>query len=84
MPNDDPSSEHVTLETQRRRSNVYAFRRLKWGKPERLRSSSAPSARPSRNAPLPLRRGENGQGLNTWLLVAIGVTGAVLVITALG
>lgn len=38
MNNDTPSPGDAALEAQRRKSNVYAFRRLKWGEPKLRRS----------------------------------------------
>jgi hypothetical protein len=38
MKDDTSLAEHAALEAQRRNSNVYAFRRLKWGTP-RLRDT---------------------------------------------
>lgn len=81
MSSDKPEPDHATLEAQRRRSNVYAFRRLKWGAPERLRSSAP---RTQGKMPLPLRRSGNGRTLNVALLVAVGFVCGVIAVAALG
>ncbi|WP_152565730.1 hypothetical protein [Devosia riboflavina] len=74
MSSDKP--DHATLEAQRRRSNVYAFRRLKWGAPERLRASG--------KTPLLFAKRGNGRALNVVLLVAIGFVCGVIAVVALG
>ncbi|CAN7572783.1 hypothetical protein [Devosia sp. LjRoot3] len=79
MSSDKP--DHATLEAQRRRSNVYAFRRLKWGAPEKLRSSAS---RTKVKMPLPLARPSNGRTLNVALLVAVGFACGVIAVAALG
>lgn len=79
MSSDKP--DHATLEAQRRRSNVYAFRRLKWAAPEKLRSSAS---RTRGKAPLPLARPNNGRAINIALLVAIGFVCGVIAVVALG
>lgn len=79
MSSDKP--DHALLEAQRRRSNVYAFRRLKWGAPEKLRSSAS---RTRGKTPLPLARPNNGRAINVALLVAIGFVCGVIAVVALG
>jgi hypothetical protein len=79
MSSDKP--DHATLEAQRRRSNVYAFRRLKWGAPKRLRASGA---RAGGKTPLPFAKRGRGRGLNVALLVAIGFVCGVIAVVALG
>lgn len=81
MSSDKPESDHATLEAQRRRSNVYAFRRLKWGAPERLR---ARAPRERGKTPLPFPKPGNGRALNVALLVAIGFVCGVIAVVALG
>lgn len=79
MSSDKP--DHATLEAQRRRSNVYAFRRLKWGAPERFKSSAS---RTRGKTPLPLAKSGGGKALNIALLVAIGFVCGVIAVVALG
>ena len=79
MSSDKPEPDHATLEAQRRRSNVYAFRRLKWGAPERLRSSA-----PKSRTPLPFSKPGTGGTLNVALLVALGFACGVMAVVALG
>lgn len=84
MSSDKPSPDHAALEAQRRRSNVYAFRKLKWGNPERIGASGGNTSRPQGTAPLPLARQSNGRVLNIALLVAIGFVCGVVAVVALG
>ena len=79
MFSDTPEPDHATLEAQRRRSNVYAFRRLKWGAPEKLKASA-----PKSRTPLPFSRPGNGRALNVALLVAVGFVCGVIAVVALG
>lgn len=81
MSSDKPEPDQATLEAQRRRSNVYAFRRLKWGAPERLKGS-APRA--GGKTPLPFAKRGSGRVLNVALLVAIGFVCGVIAVVALG
>lgn len=81
MSSDKPEPDHAALEAQRRRSNVYAFRRLKWGAPERLGASAS---RVKGKTSLPLVRPSNGRALNVALLVAIGFVCGVIAVVALG
>lgn len=81
MSSDKPSPDHATLEAQRRRSNVYAFRKLKWGAPERLRSGAS---RAKSKTPLPLARPGNGRAFNVAVLVAVGFVCGVIAVVALG
>lgn len=81
MSSDKPDPDHAKLEAQRQRSNVYAFRRLKWGTPER------PGARAPRvrvKAPLPLRKPSNSRTLTVALLVVIGFICGAIAVFALG
>lgn len=78
---DTPEPDHATLEAQRRRSNVYAFRRLKWGAPERLKASASLARG---KMPLPLARAGSGRELNVALLVAVGFVCGVIAVVALG
>lgn len=80
MSSDKPEPDHATLEAQRRRSNVYAFRRLKWGAPEPLGTR----ARAKGKTPLPFAKPGNGRALNVALLVAIGFVCGVIAVVALG
>ncbi|MGV3574217.1 MAG: hypothetical protein ACO1O4_03655 [Devosia sp.] len=79
MSSDKPEPDHATLEAQRRRSNVYAFRRLKWGAPERLGAG----ARAKGRTQLPFAKPDSGSALNVALLVAIGFVCGVIAVVAL-
>jgi hypothetical protein len=79
MSSDKP--DHATLEAQRRRSNVYAFRRLKWGAPERIKSRASQA---NGKAALPLAKSGRGRALTVGLLVAIGFVCGVIAVVALG
>ena len=79
MSSDQP--DHAIRQAQRRRSNVYAFRRLKWGAPEKLRART-PQAKGK--TPLPFAKPGTGKALNIALLVAIGFVCGVLAVVALG
>ncbi|RYE59888.1 MAG: hypothetical protein EOP20_03985 [Hyphomicrobiales bacterium] len=83
MSSEDQTREYAALEAQRRRSNVYAFRRLKWGKPERLSASESRRTGES-SAPLPLMRPGAGRAFNVGLIVAVGVVCAVIAGVTLG
>ena len=84
MSSDKPSPDHATLEAQRRRSNVYAFRKLKWGAPEKLSASSGSRSRPQGSKPLTLPKARNGRTFNVALLVGIGFVCGVVAVVALG
>ncbi|KQT48482.1 hypothetical protein ASG47_09050 [Devosia sp. Leaf420] len=45
MTDDQDIREHANLETQRTRSNVYAFRKVKWGDPRQAFKGSRGMAR---------------------------------------
>ncbi|KKB77873.1 hypothetical protein VW35_14615 [Devosia soli] len=45
MTEDQDIREHANLETQRTRSNVYAFRKVKWGDPRQAFKGSRGLAR---------------------------------------
>lgn len=48
MDRDQDTREHANLEAQRTRSNVYAFRKVKWGDPRgALRSTRVTGRRPA-------------------------------------
>ncbi len=83
MSSDKPAPDHATREAQRRRSNVYAFRKLKWGAPEKLSATSGRS-RPQGSKPLSLPKARNGRTFNVALLVAIGFVCGVVAVVALG
>lgn len=81
MSSEKPEPDHAILEAQRRRSNVYAFRRLKWGAPERLKASAS---RAKGRTPLPFAKAGSGRALNVPLLVAIGFVCGIIAVMALG
>lgn len=71
MAGDNDIREHANLEAQRRRSNVYAFRKIKWGDP----SGALPRAR------IPGRRPAIS---GFWTLVIFGALAAMAIALLLG
>ena len=67
---EDADREHANLEAQRRRSNVYAFRKVKWGNPRQAFKGSRGAAR------LPAKR---SGFLGFWTLMIFGVLAAMTI-----
>lgn len=70
MSDDQDIREHTNLETQRTRSNVYAFRKVKWGDPRQTFKGSRGVARlPGRHSGIP----------GFWTLLIFGALAAMAI-----